>query len=101
MSSSLRPSRTILALCACLAFGRPAGAEDRAISVTGSGEVSVRPNRLQIELQTSGMAELTQDAILKYDDALRRVTDAFQKLGLDDLLVEPGDISFASTLANN
>src|SRR5215469_10886693 len=93
--------RSILPLCAWLVFAGTAAAEDRAISVTGNGEVNARPNRLQIELQTSGMAELTQDAIIKYDDALRRVTDAFDKLGLDRLAVEEGDISFASTVVNN
>jgi uncharacterized protein YggE len=101
MLFSLRPGPTILPLCACLIVGLSARAEDRAISVTGNGEVNARPNRLQIELQTSGMAELTQDAILKYDDSLRRVTEAFEKLGLNELAVEPGDISFASTLVNN
>ncbi|HWB10449.1 MAG TPA: SIMPL domain-containing protein [Pirellulales bacterium] len=100
-STRRRPST--LAVCACLvhALAWSAAAQERAISVTGNGEVSARPNRLQIELQTSGMAELTQDAIIKYDDALRRVTEAFEKLQLDQLAVEPGDISFASTLVNN
>ena len=101
MLLSSRPSGSILPLCACLIVCVSARGEDRAISVTGNGEVSVRPNRLQIELQTSGMAELTQDAILKYDDSLRRVTEAFEKLGLDDLAVELGDISFASMFVNN
>jgi uncharacterized protein YggE len=100
---STRRGPSILAVCACLmhALAWSAAAQERAISVTGNGEVSARPNRLQIELQTSGVAELTQDAIIKYDDALRRATEAFEKLGLDQLVVEPGDISFASTVANN
>jgi uncharacterized protein YggE len=82
------------------AFAFAARAEERAISVTGNGEVNARPNRLQIEVQTSGMAELTQDAIIKYDDALRRVVDAFEKLNLERLAIEPGDISFASATDN-
>ena len=102
MLSASRASRIILPLCACFIAGPVVGQErDRSISVTGNGEVSARPNRLQIELQSSGTAELTQDAILKYDDSLRRVTEAFEKLGLNELAIEPGDISFASTFVNN
>ncbi|HEX7446121.1 MAG TPA: SIMPL domain-containing protein [Pirellulales bacterium] len=77
-----------------------AHAEERAITVAGNGEVKARPNRLEIDVQAAGAAELTSDAILKYDDSLRRITEAFEKLGIERLAVEQGDLVFASTVAN-
>ena len=85
----------LIALCPARA------AEERSISVTGNGEVKARANRLEIELQAGGAAELTDDAIVKYDDALRRVTDAFDALKIDHLSIERGDLSFSSMVPNN
>ena len=91
-----RPLTFVFALLFCAALH----AEERAITVTGNGETKARPNRLEIDIQAAGAAELTSDAIVKYDDALRRITEAFEKLGIERLAVEQGDLVFASTVAN-
>ncbi|HVX15192.1 MAG TPA: SIMPL domain-containing protein [Pirellulales bacterium] len=88
----------------CLVFClvRPiTAAEERSITVTGNGEVKARPNRLEIELLAGGAAELTDDAMIKYDESLRRVSEAFDRLKIDRLSIEQGDLSFASTVPVN
>jgi uncharacterized protein YggE len=104
LGSFASAAKTTVFVCCCLALLPlcPAhAAEERSISVTGNGEVKARANRLEIELQAGGSAELTDDAIVKYDDALRRVTEAFNGLKIDRLSIERGDLSFASVMTNN
>jgi uncharacterized protein YggE len=97
----LGPTTAVVVLCLMLSLPHVMkAAEERSISVTGNGEVKARPNRLEIELQASGTAELTDDAIVKYDDALRRVTGAFDALKLEHLSIERGDLSFSSVMTN-
>lgn len=89
-----------LVIAIALLFCATLQADDRSITVAGNGEAKARPNRLEIDVQAAGAAELTSDAIVKYDDALRRITEAFEKLGIEKLAIEQGDLVFASTVAN-
>lgn len=58
------------------------------VTVTGSAEVMVRPDTLELELQATADAELTGDAITKYETAVRRVTAAINALGVEGLKVD-------------
>src|SRR4051812_47510502 len=62
-------------------------AEDTGISVTGSGEATAKPNRLEIDLKANASAELTGDAVVKYRDSVRRAKEAFEKLKLERLTI--------------
>ena len=57
------------------------------ISVAGSGEVMAQPNLLEIQLSTSGSAELSGDALIKYREATKRTMDAFTQLGVPGLRI--------------
>ncbi len=61
------------------------GAPSDGITVSGTGEVAARPNLVEIDLQVSGKAELTGDALVKYRDAKQRVLDALAKLKLENM----------------
>lgn len=83
--------------CAACAFvGAAAAADEAGITVTGTGEALARPDRVEIDLTVAGTAELTGDAIVKYNDMLRRTTDAFAALKLDDLTIEQRSLEFTS-----
>lgn len=73
-----------------------ARAEDRAVTVAGTGEVLAKPNCLQIDVRASAAAELTGDAVVKYQDALRRVRGAITKLDVKNLTIEERDLSLTS-----
>lgn len=77
----------------------PSGARaaDGGITVSGTGEVSAKPSRVEIDLSAGAAAELTGDAIVKYQDSLRRTLDAFKKMDLKNLKVEQRSLSFEST----
>ncbi|HET6878902.1 MAG TPA: SIMPL domain-containing protein [Pirellulales bacterium] len=77
-----------------------AAADDEpGITVTGAGEARARPDCLEFDVQAAGAAELSGDAIVKFHERLRRVTDAFQKLGISQLRLEERDLSI-SDVAN-
>jgi len=73
-------------------------AQETGITVMGTGEATVKPNRLEIDLKASSTAELTSDAVVKYRDSLRRAKDAFDKLKLEKL--EIGDRGLNVTSSN-
>jgi uncharacterized protein YggE len=81
----------LLAL-ACALASAPARAEQtEGIVVTGTGEVLVKPNQLEINLTAAGAAELSGDAVVKYRDALTNTIAAFEKLKLKNLeIVQEG-----------
>jgi len=58
------------------------------ITVSGTGSVATRPNLVEIDLQVSGKAELTSDALVKYRDAKKRVLEILEKLGIEQLGVD-------------
>lgn len=82
--SKLSISLTLLLFLAAASAAR--GDEDSGISVFGSGEVRAKPTRVEIDLTAGAGAELTGDALVKYQDALRRTLSAFEKLELKNLL---------------
>ena len=55
------------------------------ITVSGTGELRAKPNLVEIDLRTSGTAELSGDALVKYRDTKRRMIEAFQGLKLKNL----------------
>ena len=50
------------------------------ISVFGTGEAKGKPNLVEIDMRSSGAAELAGDAIVKYRDNKRRIIAAIQEL---------------------
>ena len=87
-------------LSLCLFCSAARGSESDGISVSGTGEVLAKPNRVEIQLQTAGSAELTADALVKYREALKRTVEAFEKLKLEDLKVEQRDLGVEAPGAN-
>jgi uncharacterized protein YggE len=63
------------------------------ITVSGTGEVRAKPNLVEIDLQNTGMAELSADAIVKYRDNKRRMLQAFEALKLRNFAVEEKGVS--------
>jgi uncharacterized protein YggE len=98
VSATLRGVFCLLpsAFCLCLFFDllSPSIAnDDPGVTVSGIGEARARPDCLEIDVDASGAAELSSDAIVKFHERLRRVTDAFKKLGIDQLRLEERDLS--------
>jgi len=77
--------------CCGVAIGQETG-----ITVTGTGESKVKPNRLEIDLRASSSAELTADAVVKYRDSVRRAKDAFDKLKLEKLEIDDRGLNVTS-----
>jgi len=63
------------------------------ITVFGTAESRAKPNLVEIDLRNSATAELTDDAIVKYNDNKRRVLEAFKALEMDNLEIEEHDLS--------
>jgi uncharacterized protein YggE len=74
----------------------PAVGTSDGISVFGTGEVTARPNWVEIDLNVAGRAELTGDALVKYRDAKKRLVDALDKLGLKDLSSQERGVSISA-----
>lgn len=64
----------------------PAG-NIEGIAVTGEATLKAKPNLLEIDLQVAAAAEVTADAIVKYRDSKRRISEAFAALKLDNVSV--------------
>jgi uncharacterized protein len=56
-------------------------------TVVGKGYVGAKPNSVEIDLEVSASSELTADAIVKYRDARKKLTDAFAGLKLPNISV--------------
>lgn len=74
----------------------PLAAEDRAVTVLGTGEVMAKPDCLEIEVRAAAAAELTGDAVVKYRDSLRRVRSSITKLGMKNLTIEERSLRVTS-----
>jgi len=68
------------------------------ISVTGTADIKTRPNMVEIDVRVSGKAELADDALLKYQQALKGTLAGFNALKISNLKVtergmtlSPGD----------
>lgn len=84
----------------CLVFAGHAGislAEDRAVTVLGSGEVLAKPDALEMTVRASAAAELTGDAVVKYQASLRRLRSAILKLAMKNLSIEERALQIGST----
>jgi uncharacterized protein len=66
------------------------------IGVTGTGEVTAKPDTLELKLRVAGAAELTDDAIVKHRDARDRVMKSFEAMKLDNLNVEDTNLNVHS-----
>jgi uncharacterized protein YggE len=89
---------TSIVLTALLSALSPSGTRGAdGITVSGAGEVPTKPSRVEIDLSAGAAAELTGDAIVKYQDSLRRTLDAFKKMDLKNLKIEQRSLSFEST----
>ncbi len=106
---ALRLGSAILTLTAVVAGGpRPASgqvgmipgmATNDGIAVYGTGELSARPNMVEVDLRVSGKAELTGDALVKYRDAKKRVLEALDKLKVSGLSTD--ELSLAITAGSS
>ncbi len=57
-------------------------------TVIGRGQLSARPDLVEVDLDVTASSELTADAIVKYRDAKRRIRDAFAALKLKNVTIE-------------
>jgi uncharacterized protein YggE len=97
MSFRTAISAALIGLMAVLAPGATASAQTAlapsagggdGITVFGTGDLSTRPNWVEIDLNLSGKAELTADALVKYRDAKKRVIEALEKLNVKNLSMD-------------
>jgi uncharacterized protein len=63
------------------------------ITVSGTGSVAARPNLVEVDLQVSGKAELTTDALVKYRDAKKRVLEVLAKLSIENMSISERAVS--------
>ena len=61
--------------------------------VSGTGSVAARPNLVEVDLQVSGKAELTGDALVKYRDAKKRVLEVLAKLNIENMSINERAVS--------
>ena len=64
------------------------GAFGGGIMVNGSGEVTAKPDIVEINVRSAGSAEITDDAIVKHHDSTDRIQKAFDALKLENLTTE-------------
>jgi uncharacterized protein len=74
------------------------GSPAEGITVAATGEAMVKPNKLELEVNTSVSAELTADAVVKYRDALKRTKETIDKLKIENLELSEHGVSVASTM---
>ena len=86
-----------LAWGSCLSSACRAGDDLPGVTVTGEGEIHARPDQVRVQLRVAGSGELTGDAIVKYQSALRQTEQALEKLGLEQLQVKLQGTSLAQT----
>jgi len=81
-----------------IAISRPVFAQNsvNGIGVTGTGEVTAKPDTVELKLRVAGAAELTDDAIVKHRDARDRVMKSFETMKLDNLKVEDTNLNVHS-----
>ena len=72
-----------------------AGGQLEGITVYGTGELRARPNFVEIDLKAAARAELTDDAIVKFNDSKQRTLDAFEGLKMKNLKVSETGLTLA------
>ena len=70
------------------------------ITVTASGQASIKPDVAEVRAAVTGSAAMAADALKKFHDNRRRAVEAIKKLKLENLSVEGGGLSMTSTSAN-
>jgi uncharacterized protein YggE len=68
-------------------------AEEGGITVTGTAEVSALPDQVEISLAVAGSGELTEDAIVTYESALKRALESFDELSIEGLEIRQEALS--------
>ncbi len=74
----------------------PGAQASDGIAVFGTGEITAKPNMVEIDLHVSGKAELTGDALVKYRDAKKRLLEALDKLQLKGLSTDELALSISA-----
>jgi uncharacterized protein YggE len=100
--SKLLPAGLLLltACCVAQAQSEPGGKNLGAgISVSGLGMSKGRPDRVRIEVRIQGKAEITDDALVKYRDARRRLIEALDKLKLKNLRTHEHTVAIAASVS--
>jgi uncharacterized protein YggE len=69
------------------------------ISVSGIGTSKGRPDRVRIDVRVQGKAEITDDALVKYRDARRRLIEALEKLKLKNLHTNEQSVAIAASVS--
>ncbi len=70
------------------------------ITVTASGQASIKPDVAEVRAAVTGSAAMAADALKKFHDNRRRAIEAIKKLKLENLSVEGGGLSMTSASAN-
>ncbi len=98
MKFAARTAIVIAAVCcsANTALPQSGVATGDGITVTGTGQVMVKPNKLQIEVRAAAAAELSADALVKYREAVHRAKETFGKLKIDGLQVAEQGLNVAN-----
>ncbi|MGC4031974.1 MAG: SIMPL domain-containing protein [Tepidisphaeraceae bacterium] len=91
------PTRSAL-LAAVLLTGVNAVRADEGITVTGTGEAKGKPTSVELNAVVTGEAELTADAIVKFNDAKKKAMNALQGLKMANLTIDVGGVSIAAAI---
>jgi uncharacterized protein YggE len=98
MNRMLIPALAVLMACASrMLWAQYGGDMADGVTVSGTGQVAVRPNKLEIEISASASAEITADAVQKFRDSLKRSKQTFDKLKIDNLKVVDRGMSITAT----
>ena len=76
-----------------LAMGATLQAQTRTIQVTGTGRVPLKPTEIELKLAVVGSAELAEEALKKYNQALKQAKAAFDQLKMKNLAFTPLGVS--------
>jgi uncharacterized protein len=92
-------SLALLALAATCSPARaqielPQGAA--GIAVSGIGAIKARPDLVRIDVRVQGKAEVTEDALVKYRDSRRRLSEALHGLKLKNLRLTETSVGLSS-----
>ena len=89
----------ILALCGVLSWQAGAltsGGEEKRLAVSGTGQIEVRPDVMEISATVMASGELTNDVLKKFRANRRRGVDAVKKLKMNGLEIKGSGISVIS-----
>jgi len=95
-------STTWLALVALLCLQASTllpGAEEKRLTVSGTGRIEVRPDVMEVFATVTGSGELTSDALKKFRANRRRGVEAVTKLKVDGLEVKGNGVAVISNAA--